>query len=227
MSFFRPLRLLPQAATARSAHVLLAVAIAGATPALAAEAHVHGQAVLEVSLAGPGLSVVLRGPAQVFFGFEHPPTSEEEARVVQAALAALRAPEASVLQLSPACELESVAVDTPFSAWLPRDAIAAEDSYEEACKGHEHGEHHEHEEHPAGAHHDDAEEAGAPEHVGHTDLEVAYGFACAEGGPRSLTLTAFSAFPALERVEAAWISDSAAGSAALTREVTRLSLQAP
>jgi len=221
MFVLRPLRLLPLAAIARSAHVLLAAAIAGATPALAAEAHVHGKAVLEVSLAGPSLSVVLRGPAQVFFGFEHPPTSEEEAQVVQAALDALRTPEASVLQLSPACELESVAVDAPFSAELPRDAMAVEDSHGEAHEEHEHEEHH------AGAHHDDDEEAGAPEHGGHSDLEVAYGFACTEGGPESLTLTAFSAFPALERVEAAWISDSAAGSAALSREATRLSLELP
>jgi hypothetical protein len=94
-------------------------------------------------------------------------------------------------------------------------------------ESHEH-ENHEHEtrDHEADKHHHD-DEAGESGHGGHTDLEVTYSYTCTGGSPDSLTLTAFGAFPALERVEAAWISDSAAGSAELTRRASRLSLQSP
>jgi len=234
MAFICPSRLPRHAPTVSLAPALLATAIAGAVPALAEEAHVHGEAVLEVSLAGPSLSVVFRGPAQVFFGFEHPPTDEEEARVVQAALDALQAAQSSVLELSPACELQSTEVDAPFSAQVQQETMAAESAHHES---HEH-ETHEHETHEHEAHEHDADEHEADEdhhddqaeesgHGGHSDLEVTYSYRCAGGSPDSLTLTAFGAFPALERVEAAWISDSAAGSAELTRGASRLSLQAP
>jgi hypothetical protein len=208
-----------RAATVNLAQALLATAIAGGVPTLAEEAHVHGEAVLEVSLAGPSLSVVLRGPAQVFFGFEHPPTDDEEARVVQAALDALQAPVSSVLELPPACELKSTDVDAPFPAQVQQDTMAAERAHHES---HEHETH----DHEADKHHHD-DEAGESGHGGHSDLEVTYSYTCTAGSPDSLTLTAFGAFPALERVEAAWISDSAAGSAELTRRASRLSMQAP
>lgn len=219
MAFPRAARLPHHAAAARFAHALLATAVAGALPALAEEAHVHGEAVLEVSLTGPSLSVVFRGPAQVFFGFEHPPTDEGEVRVVQGALDALRSPGSSVLELPPACALQSTDVDAPFSAQVQQDTIAADSAHHES---HEHESH----DHEADKHqHDD--EAGDSGDGGHSDLEVTYSYTCTGGSPDSLTVTAFGAFPALERVEAAWISDSAAGSAELTRKASRLSLQAP
>lgn len=183
-------------------HALLVAGYLGPDRARGAEAHVHGEAVLEVSLSGAELSVVLRGPAQVFFGFEHPPATGDERAIVRQALASLRAPAASVMALSPPCVLETTRVRSPFPAHAAPEAEV-----------HQRGEGSGSDHHPARGE--------------HADLEAAYGYRCARGAPDSLTVTAFDSFPDLERIEAAWIAESGAGSATLTPRGTVLSLAAP
>ncbi len=222
-----PLPVPRTAARTMLAGSLLAASLAGPAPALAQAAHVHGEAVLEVSMAGDKVSVVLRGPAQVFFGFEHPPATQEEAAAVKTALDALRAPERSVLELSAPCTLENTRVASPFRAEVqPVDTSEPDHHDAHEHDGHEHDadEHDADEDH---AHEDHAHEDGADEHHGHADLEVEYAYVCPEAAPDALTVTAFATFPELERVKAAWIDDGGAGSGEITGDAPVLSLQMP
>ena len=187
----------------------LVAALAGSAPApRAAPAHVHGEALLEVSAAGPRLMVVLRGPAQVFFGFEHPPASADEEAVLRDALAALRSPRQNVFATTPPCELVSMQISSPFPASAARDLSQGNGATSE--HEHENEQEHDHAAHPV-----------------HADLEAEYTLSCGGGAPDSLTVTAFSAFPELERVEAAWIGDAGGGGAELTPRSPALSLRAP
>ena len=220
-----PLPVPRTAARTMLAGSLLAASLAGPAPALAQAAHVHGEAVLEVSMAGDKVSVVLRGPAQVFFGFEHPPATQEEAAAVKTALDALRAPARSVLELSVPCALENTRVASPFSADVqPVDTSEADHHDAHEHDGHEHDADEDH----ADEHHADEDHThdhGADEHHGHADLEVEYAYVCPEAAPDALTVTAFATFPQLERVKAAWIDDGGAGSGEVTGDAPVLSLQ--
>lgn len=73
--------------------VPLAALLAGlllATPALAAKAHSHGTAELEVSLEGDVLSIRLESPLDNLLGFERRPQSEKDFSKVREMVAMLR-----------------------------------------------------------------------------------------------------------------------------------------
>lgn len=189
----------------------LAGAYLFATSTQAADAHVHGEAVLEASVSATELLVSLRGPAQVFYGFEHPPSTAQEAAAIQRAVALLRAPEEGILAVDAGCSVDRVTLVAPFARqaqeWVgDADGVAHDQAHHDGHKSLE-----DHERDADHAHHD---EAG-----GHVDIEADYVFRCA-AMPSRLTVVAFAGFPALEQVEAAWISETAAGS-------ERLDVQSP
>jgi len=186
---------------------LLASTGGAAMPTLAADAHVHGQANLEVSLSGSQMLVLLRGPAQVFFGFEHAPASADEAAVVREAMAALEQPVATLLATNRSCTVDSVRIDSPFSADLSSQDLASGEGREEPGADHHESRGHDEEAH---SHH-------------HADLEAEYSFSCSRR-PASMTVTAFATFPELEHVEAAWIDEAGGGSARLSVDSPRFSL---
>jgi hypothetical protein len=178
--------------------------------ALAAGAHVHGEAVLEVSVSGSGVLVALRGPAQVFYGFEHAPSTPDEAARIRAAVALLQAPDEGLLVLDAGCTVETVTLDAPFAQaaqdW-PGDAAAADHEHHAGHESHDRGGNH--------AHHDESDS--------HLDLEAEYVYRCVDRLSR-LTVGAFAVFPSLEHVEAAWISETAAGSERLSAQASVLEL---
>lgn len=171
--------------------------------AAAGEPHIHGVADLEIAIDGSELQLVLRGPAEVFFGFEHEPQTPDEHREVAEALADLRDPAASLITLAPDCDLEMVAVDTPFSS----NALAAAPTHDHT-NGHQAGSGHGMEFHQS------AHQGAEP----HKNLEASYTYACPSGPPRKVTLEAFVRFPALQRINTVWITDDGAGSSELTAE---------
>ena len=204
--------------------VLLAAALlvgSGTLPAaaLAAGAHVHGEAVLEVSVGGSGVLVALRGPAQVFYGFEHAPSTPDEAARIRAAVALLQAPDEGLLVLDAGCTVETVTLDAPFAQaaqdW-PGDAAAADHEHH---AGHDsHDSHDGHDSQDRGGNHAHHDESGS-----HLDLEAEYVYRCVDRLSR-LTVDAFAVFPSLEHVEAAWISETAAGSECLSAQASVLEL---
>ncbi|MEM0953413.1 MAG: DUF2796 domain-containing protein [Pseudomonadota bacterium] len=204
--------------------------------AWAADAHVHGEAELEIVVEASDLLISLRGPAQVFFGFEHAPETEEQAKTVRSALAALNDPSNSVFTTSTACTVSVVEIDAPFTGEVLAssahdhehhdsddhhgdeddhdhhhdDHDAGMESQDEHAESHDEDEHHaDHDDHEEHSEHDD-------EHGGHSDLEAEYALSCPAGAPDRIELIAFDAFPEMEEVEAAWLNVTGGGSAELT-----------
>lgn len=201
------------------ARTLLAGCCMGPAWALGAGAHVHGTAMLEVSVSATGLLVALRGPAQVFYGFEHRPASREEAAVVRAAVALLSAPD-GLLVVDADCVVNEVMLEAPFADVAQARSRNAAETARDDNSGHQgHESYESHEEHAGGAGREHRDE-----HGGHADLAVQYSYLCTDM-PSRLTIRAFASFPALEDVEAVWISDTAAGSERLTARSPHLELR--
>jgi hypothetical protein len=76
----------------RMAYLVALFLVAGRVPAEERHLgpHVHGQATLEVSSEGPTLEVGLSIPGHDAVGFEHPPTTPEQARTLEKAKDTLR-----------------------------------------------------------------------------------------------------------------------------------------
>ena len=75
--------------------VLITAAVTAAASALAAETrsagkHEHGAAVLDIAIDGTDMAIDLDGPADNLIGFEHKPSTPEQAAALAAALATLR-----------------------------------------------------------------------------------------------------------------------------------------
>ncbi len=146
-----------------------------AAPALAAPAHEHGVATLEVSLEGHALEIALDSPLDNLLGFEHAPTTEVQRTLVVAMVRRLRDARA-VLQPNSAarCTLAEVHVASPV---LP-PAMLGEAGVQ------------------VGANH---------EPPGHADLAADFHFDCAHPEAlRELRVGFFEAFPGfrLIRVQA-------------------------
>jgi hypothetical protein len=125
-------------------------------PALAAEAHVHGEASLAVAVDGGTLTLLLEAPTDSLVGFEHAPRNDGE----RAAIARMKV----ALERFDALFRPSAAADCrPAGVTLESELL--EEGHDHAA-GHEHGEH---------AGHADLEgefvfECGRPEAL--RDLEV-------------------------------------------------------
>lgn len=68
----------------RTLATLFSVWLCAATPALAADAHVHGQARLSVAVDGGTLTLMLESPTDSLVGFEHAPRTAKERAAVAA-----------------------------------------------------------------------------------------------------------------------------------------------
>lgn len=195
----------------------------------AADAHVHGEARLEISISREALVAVFRGPAQVFFGFEHAPTTTEESAIVRDALAMLRAPAQAVLAFTPSCSLSSARVKAPFPEGADAGNAAARVRHNDPGEhDHDHDLHEERQVAGAGQHYETSSRRAADNTGrsgwGHADLEAEYGFDCPAGAPERASVKAFAAFPALEKLDVAWISERGSGSVLLTPQTTGFKL---
>ncbi|MCB1886794.1 MAG: DUF2796 domain-containing protein [Rhodocyclaceae bacterium] len=84
-------------------------------PVLAAGAHVHGRADLEIAVEAGRLEIRLAGPLDGFVGFEHRPRDDAQRAALAAALAALEAPGRLVEPVAEAgCRLTAADVAEPF-----------------------------------------------------------------------------------------------------------------
>lgn len=66
----------------RTLALILPAWLGAATPALAGDAHVHGEAHLAVAVDGPTLTLMLESPADSLLGFEHAPRNDQERAAV-------------------------------------------------------------------------------------------------------------------------------------------------
>ena len=96
--------------------VLVLVGAVASQAALAASAHSHGVAKLEVAVDGPTLTLRLESPLDSLVGFERAPRNDAERAQVRAMAQALRAGNAFVPTAAARCRLERVALASPVLA---------------------------------------------------------------------------------------------------------------
>jgi hypothetical protein len=95
---------------------LLAASVLAAQPALAAGAHSHGVAKLDVAVDGPTLTLRLESPLDSLVGFERAPRNDAERAQVRAMAQALRAGNPFVPTAAAGCRLERAALASPVLA---------------------------------------------------------------------------------------------------------------
>jgi len=93
--------------------LLLLAACALPISALAAHAHVHGQAKLEVAVDGAAIAIHLDSPLDSLLGFEHAPYDSRQVKAAEALVARLRAAQ-DLFVPSPAagCRLSAVKIES-------------------------------------------------------------------------------------------------------------------
>ena len=177
------------------------------------EAHVHGNATLEVVAEGDELIVGLRVPSYNVVGFEHAPNTDEQRKAVSDALARMRAAK-DIFTPNKSAECELEVAEVAFEG-MGEDGHDDHDEHDHAKKDeHDHDEHdhakkdeHDHDEHDHSkmAEHDDHEE----HETTHSELHAEYHFHCHHLDKlATLEVNAFSKLRELEVIEAKVVTAS-------------------
>ena len=170
------------------------------------DAHVHGNARMNVVLDGQTVHVEFASPAANIVGFEHEPSSTADHTAVSEAATELRAGDRLFsFDESAGCRVQSVEVSSTLLDQAPGDNHAADPADDARHKEdvHDHDDEHR-EEH---GHHDED----------HADFEVIYQFSCTS--PAHLTRVAvlvFDAFPAIEQLKVQHVTPTRQGAATTT-----------
>ena len=191
---------------------ILAIVIAAATSGAIAEethhheAHVHGEAELQIVLEGQALQIQLKSPAANLVGFEHAPRNDEQKDKVKDAQAALNDAGALFSFTNADCTLSSQESDF---------GDLVEESHDDHHDEDDHDSHHE-DEHDS--HHDDDEHDES-----HTEITSTYRFECDDAeNLTGLSTTLTSRFEGMETVNVQWIVSSRQGAAELSKSKTEL-----
>jgi hypothetical protein len=163
------------------------------------DAHVHGEARLDLVAEGTEVQIALTSPAANLVGFEHAPANAAERERLSEALATLKQGE-RLFRLTPAaeCRLEEAVVDTPLAGGKVHDHE----------KDHEHD--HDHEDD-----HDNEHEHGHAE--AHADVDATYRFTCARPDRvEGVEVMLFDAFPGTARLRVQYVTEQGQGGADLT-----------
>ena len=184
------------------------------------DAHVHGEAELTIAFEGQRIEMQLVSPAANIFGFEHAPKNDEQNEQVHRAESILKSAD-TLFQFSGGdCKNTSQTLEIPFSH--------EEASHEEhANEEHGHDEKHSDEEHGhndevAEAHDDDSDDHGhddheqEEDHETHTEVVANYVFECDSAGLTQIQASFLEQFPAIESLNAQWITETKQGAAELS-----------
>lgn len=169
------------------------------------DAHIHGTWELFAALDGRQLSLTVKGPIFDLVGFEHAPSSTAEREAFQDAQDRLGAP-GTLFSLDGRAKC---ALREPAAIALP-DGFA--DAFDDERNNADHRGHN-----GEGAHDD--------HNVHASDVEVSYIFECQSPSRlRTILVTGFDAFPAIENVDAVFLSDAKQAAQRLTRGAHTLTL---
>lgn len=178
-------------------HYLLAVVLTGVTNSAVAQAHVHGQAELEVAVSGGTLVLGLHSPLDSLLGFERAPRTAAQKAAVDNLLLQFRKPEALFVPSAAAqCVPASSVIDAPVLG-VVRQAAGTPES-----KG------------PAAA---AKAAAGHGAKDGHAELKAEFTFKCERADQlRGLEASLFDQFKNLRRLDVRIIGPRGQSSARLT-----------
>lgn len=168
--------------------------------------HEHGVAHLDLARQGKRVELHLESPAMNLVGFEHMPSDDADRRVLDKALATLRAGDRLFhFDLEAACRLVDATVKTPLTD--STDTAGHADVERDDDK---HEKHEEQEDHA---------------HGHHADIDADYRFACANPDAlRRIRVELFREFPATQRLLIQFVTDSRQGAAELTAASPELAL---
>lgn len=181
---------------------LLASLLPLSAGAAGSEAHVHGQARLQVALEGERIDLMFSSPAANLVGFEHQPRTEQQREAVAAAVNWLETT-ALVTPASGHCEVVEGVVHHTHGEAQPHENHGHEDDdhhdHDHDDKGHDHGKAH-------------REEAGE-----HSEFEVSQVVTCRGGTATGLATPLPERFSGIEELTVEWLSESSQGRAQLHR----------
>lgn len=155
-------------------------------------AHVHGVATLSTAIEGNAVSIELHSPAANIVGFEHKASTEAEQNAVDNAKHTLSDALALFSFSGSDCVLKHSEVDMSGVA-KPKRAENHDHNH-----GHHHSDDHSHDH-------------------GHAEIVASYHLECDNlQAAKSLTVSLFKAFPAIEKIEAQWLTTNKQGAQILT-----------
>ena len=190
------------------------------------DAHVHGEAELTIAFEGQRIEMQLVSPAANIFGFEHAPKNDEQNEQVHRAKTILKSAD-TLFQFSGSdCKNTSQVLEIPFSH---EEASHEEHDHDEEHAKEEHGhdekhsdEEHGHNDEVAEAHDDDSDDHGhddhehEEDHETHTQVVANYVFECDSAGLTQIQASFLEQFPAIESLDAQWITETKQGAAELS-----------
>ena len=192
--------------------LLLIIFLAGVLKTLAQgslEAHIHGEASLNLVLDDQSLFIEFESPAYNLVGFEHEPKDQIQQKEVQDTLSLLSKPRKVFgFSAQAGCLVESVSVTTTM-AGVGKNTVG----YEE--------EHHE-EEHHEEEHHDHSD-GDSTNKESHSEFKTNYLMTCSE--PEKLRIIEFKLFKeflGLKSIEVQWINGDGQGYCELNAESSNL-----
>ena len=199
------------------------------TVAKAEDAHVHGEAILQLVIDDSGALATFKSPAADIVGFERHPETDAEKQAVADALAQLSDFTALfTLAEAAGCTIDHAHVD--FEVEAAGDDHEDHDHHEEGEEHHDEDEHHEEGE----EHHDDNEGHDEHEHhdedemqaeAGHAEFHAEFEMTCADTSSlTSLQTSVFDLFPSLEALEVEAVTPAGQSGAELTPQSAEMSL---
>lgn len=205
-----------------STRFLLWMALAAPAVVLAEPGvHTHGDARLQLALAGDALEIDLTVPGMDAVGFEHAPRDDAQRAALAAAVAKLEAsPDWLAFEPAGACTVtEASAHGHGYDA----EHDAQDGGDHGAAHGDAHAHDHDHD-HQADHDHDhDAHAHGEGDDHAHAELHLTLHAHCAQP-PVAVSLGLVEAFPALQRVRVEYVTDGAQGQVDLRGSDQRVAL---
>ena len=199
------------------------------TVAKAEDAHVHGEAILQLVIDDSGALATFKSPAADIVGFERHPETDAEKQAVADALAQLSDFTALfTLPEAAGCTIDHAHAD--FEVEAAGDDHEDHDHHEEGEEHHDEDEQHEegeehhddHEGHDEHEHHDEDEMQAE---AGHAEFHAEFEMTCADTSSlTSLQTSVFDLFPSLEALEVEAVTPAGQSGAELTPQSAEMSL---
>lgn len=168
------------------------------------DAHVHGEAILNLVIDGNELLLELESPAANLLGFEHAPQNQVQKQQLKKTQSLLSNVDSLVELGSLNCQLVSAEIEMPYADH--------KNDHHDSHHGHDHNNGH------SDDHHDDHHKKHHDTEVAeHSEIRAQYSLNCPTGKPiERLTLPLFQHFSGLEKLQVMWINGNQQGASRLT-----------
>lgn len=195
---------------------------------LAAEKHVHGQAMLTIAAEGSQLEIILESPAFNLVGFEHFANTDEQKQIVNNVHELLMA-ESDLFQFDGAtCKADDIDIDLSAVNYDTEKTSYGnshkKDSHETHHHKHEHKSSHtsyasDHDSNHVTNHSSHNKTAHSPKRNSHSDISATYRFTCnAANDLTGIIVGLLNQFTGIEELKAQWIVGHQQGAANLTQK---------